>query len=1313
MRKTLRALLFMLVVSLVLCAFAACDTTAEKTKLETPTVAAKVYTGSKLTATIAESEGYTVVTNEGGTDVGEYDVVLKLSDETKYEWAKPDADDATRVTLKFAVTKATNEITALALDGWVFGETANTPTVAAKFGTPTFTYGATADGEFSETVPTAAGNYFVKATVAATANYDGAEKTAEFKIAHSNATLTNMPVAVANLVYTGSAQELVTAGVADGGTMQYKLGTDGTWSSDIPTVTNAGEYTVYYKVLGDDNHGDIAEASVTVVMAKANSTFSKLPSDPDLHYTGEMQALLIAGETTCGTIWYKLDDGEWTTTIPTEINAVGHNVYYKIVGDDNHNDLVDDETQKLYVTIARANALVTAPTAKTGLTYSGENQPLVNAGSATGATINYKLGDGEYSETIPAATNAGEYTVYYKFTADNNYTTIETEQQLTVTVAKAAAQVTAPTAKTDLTYNGEAQTLVNAGSADGATIEYKLGDGEYTSELPSATNAGEYKVYYKFTAEDNYTVDETESQLTVTIAKAQDGIDFSIEGVEVHCGESVPELTATSTSGNTVTFTYSLDGTNFVSKSVLEESGFAFEDGKTYYVKASVAESDNYLAATVTKSITATHKFETTESNGITTVACACGTKNVSGTLATKQTIDLDATVADGNVSAKGGVLDLTAIGFDGNSMVDLTIGETALRFAIATDGIVALDGVLPLGIYGEQSINVGFTYGKASYNVTINALVVTKTIKTADDYANWITIAKACETEEKLWGGYFRLGNDISATNMVVFTRGETNGTEGFKGVFDGCGYAIDGLTRTTWNSDAFVTTMTAEGVLKNIAFTAVRIVGEGNFLCSGGKGTIENVFVQYAAISQGDVDGNNATIVNMQEGCALRNIFVDASNAVISGNGANFRILTKNVASGFGGVFGVCPSENYTPSQAIGDRGNNYSAIAYFASFAELKAKTETKSVLSAWNDNGFWIVKDGVPMPKNLTVTALNLGAKDIDLDVMVDGDNVSLNDGAVTFDCFAIGFDFAQAVSLTMDGNNVEFVEGDVTVSGGVLSIKRSIFGFAYGEKNIVITDVDGKTITVSATLVTKTLMNATDYSNWIKIANACEAENQILGGYFKLGANITSETMVTFERYDVYGKYGFKGVFDGCGYAIDGLTATGNAFISCMTKDGVLRNIAFTNAKIAGESNFLCSGGLGTIENVYVQYVSIAAGSNNNGTIFNNCRDEKNVVGVIKNVFVDASNAVISGTGSSFRLIGGNNNGYNGIFAVCPEGYTVTQARDTGSFADAEHAVCAFASFDELKKNTTTQNTLKGWDSTYWTIVDGVPTFVTK
>ena len=1305
MRRILKALILVFALSVVLSAFAACEIVQEKTTLATPDIASKAYTGSKLTADVAQNEGYTIDVNEGGTDVGEYKVVLKLSDEAKYEWATPDADDATKVTLTFAITKATNEITSLSLEGWTYGETAKTPVATAKFGTPSFTYGTSADGDFVQAVPTNAGTYFVKASVAATGNYEAAEKTVSFKIARGVASVVAPPQAVADLVYGGSAQALVTAGSANGGAMQYRVGSDGIWSSELPTATNAGEYTIYYKVLGDDDHADfVAEDGIVVTVAKANVTLTTAPvAAQNLAYNGEALNLVVNGVAANGTLLYKLDDGEWTEQLPTATNAGSYTVLYKVVAADeaNYNGI---EQQTLTVVVAKATNEITSLSLD-GWTY-GETAktPVATAKFGTPCFTYGTSVDGDFVEAVPA--NAGTYFVKASVAATDNYDAAE--QTTTFAIAKATAQVTAPTAKEGLVYNGTAHELVNAGSVTaGTTIAYKLDGGEYSSELPSATNAGEYTVYYKFTAEDNYAVDETENQLTVTIAKAQDGIDFSIEGVEVHCGESVPELTATSTSGNTVTFTYSLDGTNFFSKSILEESGFAFEDGKTYYVKASVVESDNYLAAEVTKSITATHKFETTEVDGITTVACACGTKTVSGTLATKQTIDLDATVTDGNVAAKGGVLDLTAIGFYGNDMVDLTIGETVLRSAIATDGIVALDGVLPLGIYGEQSINVSFTYGKASYNVTINALVVTKTIKTADDYANWIAIAKACEADEKLWGGYFRLGNNISATNMVMFTRGATDGTEGFKGVFDGCGYAIDGLARAAVYSDAFVTTMTAEGVLKNIAFTNVSIVTEGNFLCSGGKGTIENVFVQYAAISQGDAGGNNATIANMQDGCALRNIFVDASNAVISGNGANFRILTNAVASGFGGVFGVCPSNGYEPSKSM-SRDNNYSAIAYFENLDELKANATTQEVLAAWNGNGFWTVNGGIPAPAKLVVNSLDLGSADIDLAISVSDGNAVLNDGELEIDCTAVGFVFGNVATATLDGVAME--TSKFRYEDGKLFVMLSAFGFNYGTKQMVVTDVNGKTVTMTATLVSKVIKTADDYANWITIAKACETDNQLLGGYFKLGANIASETMVTFARYDVDGQYGFKGVFDGCGYSIDGLTATGYAFISCMTKDGVLRNIAFTNAKIANESNFLCSGGHGTIENVYVQYVSIAAGSDNNGTIFNHCRNGEDA-GKITNIFVDASNAVISGNGSSFRLIGGNSNGYNGMFAVCPEGYTLTQARDTGTFA--AHAVIAFANYDELKANATTQEVLATWNSTYWTITDGVPVFNVK
>ncbi len=46
--------------------------------------------------------------------------------------------------------------------------------------------------------------------------------------------------------------------------MQYSLTENGTYSQDIPTGTDAGAYTVWYRVIGDANHNDTAPASVAV-----------------------------------------------------------------------------------------------------------------------------------------------------------------------------------------------------------------------------------------------------------------------------------------------------------------------------------------------------------------------------------------------------------------------------------------------------------------------------------------------------------------------------------------------------------------------------------------------------------------------------------------------------------------------------------------------------------------------------------------------------------------------------------------------------------------------------------------------------------------------------------------------------------------------------------------------------------------------------------------------------------------------------------------------------------------------------------------
>gem|GEM_PF-5534236 len=139
------------------------------------------------------------------------------------------------------------------------------------------------------------------------------------------------PIAKTTLVYTGKAQALISAGVSNTGTIKYKL-SGGEYGDDIPTGTAAKDYEVYYMVVGDATHKDVAEAHFTVTIDQANNKLSAAPASANAVYTGSSQELIKAGQSTFGTIQYKLDDGEYGDEIP-EASAIGeYTVYYKVEG---------------------------------------------------------------------------------------------------------------------------------------------------------------------------------------------------------------------------------------------------------------------------------------------------------------------------------------------------------------------------------------------------------------------------------------------------------------------------------------------------------------------------------------------------------------------------------------------------------------------------------------------------------------------------------------------------------------------------------------------------------------------------------------------------------------------------------------------------------------------------------------------------------------------------------------------------------------------------------------------------------------------
>ena len=154
------------------------------------------------------------------------------------------------------------------------------PTIEVKDGETTLVLNTDYTVAYSNN--TNAGTATVTITAVEGSNYSGtASKT--FTIAKADITMTTAPAAVSGLVYSGEAQTLITAGVASFGTVVYSL--DGENFSDaLPQATDAGTYTVTYKVEGDDNHNAFAAQTLDVTIATNKTELNDAITEAEAYY---------------------------------------------------------------------------------------------------------------------------------------------------------------------------------------------------------------------------------------------------------------------------------------------------------------------------------------------------------------------------------------------------------------------------------------------------------------------------------------------------------------------------------------------------------------------------------------------------------------------------------------------------------------------------------------------------------------------------------------------------------------------------------------------------------------------------------------------------------------------------------------------------------------------------------------------------------------------------------------------------------------------------------------------------------------------
>ena len=295
---------------------------------------AEIVAGNSATFTISDS----VPTRTGYNFLG----WATNKDATSAEYSSGGSITISSNTTLYAVWKKistfeTNEFTQpLAITGWTYGETANTPTATAKYGTIKYTYSTAADGTYTEEVPTNAGTYYVKATVEETADYSGLESNAvEFIILPKtiNTAITQLTAPVKNEVpQTEMETDEYTATVVWSPEVTDKFGYDTVYTATI-TITPKTNYTVKgiaengYTVSGAETVTNEANSATVTAVYSATGSYDTVDTN---EFTKPLEIVgWTYGDTPnvptatakYGTIKYTYSntaDGEYSEIVPTD-----------------------------------------------------------------------------------------------------------------------------------------------------------------------------------------------------------------------------------------------------------------------------------------------------------------------------------------------------------------------------------------------------------------------------------------------------------------------------------------------------------------------------------------------------------------------------------------------------------------------------------------------------------------------------------------------------------------------------------------------------------------------------------------------------------------------------------------------------------------------------------------------------------------------------------------------------------------------------------------------------------------------------------
>ncbi len=413
--------------------------------------------------------------------------------------------------------KKTDIAPVVSLEGWTYGTRAHTPSVEVDSnpgkGKATYEYSKQGKDTWSTTVPTEAGDYTVKATVAETANYHSGTGTADFTIAPTS--LAAASVTASAQTYTGSGLEpepTVTLGAKT-----LTAGTDYTVS--YSENVNAG--TAAITVTGKGNYEgtatgtfEIKKAAIAPRVSIADWAYGDAANEPTVVEGTNPGAGAVSYE------YSKKGKKSWSAEVPSEVG----DYTVKATIAETANYLGGTATADFAITKASITPVVSIE----GWTYGEDAKaPVLADGSNPGGgkvTFEYsKKGEGKWSEDAPI--NAGDYTVKVTIAAAGNYKGGSATADFTVAgkSIKNAKVVLGPS----LTANDQEQEQIveSVTLADGT----ELTAADFTVSGNKVTAVGDYTL--TVTGAGNY-ADSVDVAFTVAPNPDQVAADVAAEKIE-------------------------------------------------------------------------------------------------------------------------------------------------------------------------------------------------------------------------------------------------------------------------------------------------------------------------------------------------------------------------------------------------------------------------------------------------------------------------------------------------------------------------------------------------------------------------------------------------------------------------------------------------------------------------------------------------------------------------------------------------------------------------------------------------------------